>query len=176
MSNFIGVLIGALLPAFIILYVFFTGLKLIIRIARFLNASPSNPSESKPFLGRKYSEQMPRELTEGKLFLSESDIATTLPRPIHGRVDQVYEYKGALVPVDTKVRQSDRIYPSDVAQLSVYKVILENGLKHRVLPYGYIRLIHYGVHGRSVRYKKVKLFSEHRIVSLWECYKTHSMS
>ncbi|ETS31972.1 hypothetical protein PTE_01728 [Photorhabdus khanii NC19] len=37
------------------------------------------------------SENMPPELRSATLFLSEQDVSTTLPVPMHGRVDQVYQ-------------------------------------------------------------------------------------
>lgn len=51
------------------------------------------------------SENMPYELRSATLFLSEQDISTTQPVPMHGRVDQVYQTKnGVLIPLDTKLR------------------------------------------------------------------------
>lgn len=45
------------------------------------------------------SENMPPELRSATLFLSEQDVSTTLPVPMHGRVDQVYQTKrGILIP------------------------------------------------------------------------------
>lgn len=61
------------------------------------------------------SENMPYELRSATLFLSEQDISTTQPVPMHGRVDQVYKAKnGVLIPLDTKLRQVNHIYESDI--------------------------------------------------------------
>lgn len=43
------------------------------------------------------SENMPYELRSATLFLSEQDVSTTLPVPMHGRVDQVYQTKGGVL-------------------------------------------------------------------------------
>lgn len=76
------------------------------------------------------SENMPYELRSATLFLSEQDISTTQPVPMHGRVDQVYKAKnGVLIPLDTKLRQVNHIYESDIIQLSVYRVILSHKYK-----------------------------------------------
>lgn len=80
---------------------------------------------------------------------------------MHGRVDQVYQTKnGVLIPLDTKLRQVNHIYESDIIQLSVYRVILSHKYKAPVAKYGYVRTVVETADGDRVRYIKTNLLSE----------------
>lgn len=119
------------------------------------------------------SENMPYELRSATLFLSEQDISTTQPVPMHGRVDQVYQTKnGVLIPLDTKLRQVNHIYESDIIQLSVYRVILSHKYKAPVAKYGYVRTVVETADGDRVRYIKTNLLSEKEVVKLWHRYQS----
>ncbi|WP_407229578.1 hypothetical protein [Escherichia coli] len=119
------------------------------------------------------SENMPYELRSATLFLSEQDISTTQPVPMHGRVDQVYKAKnGVLIPLDTKLRQVNHIYESDIIQLSVYRVILSHKYKAPVAKYGYVRTVVETADGDRVRYIKTNLLSEKEVVKLWHRYQS----
>ncbi|EPS8934101.1 hypothetical protein ACVJEA_002742 [Vibrio cholerae] len=119
------------------------------------------------------SENMPYELRSATLFLSEQDISTTQPVPMHGRVDQVYQTKnGVLIPLDTKLRQVNHIYESDIIQLSVYRVILSHKYKAPVAKYGYVRTVVETADGDRVRYIKTSLLSEKEVVKLWHRYQS----
>ncbi|HGN8816189.1 hypothetical protein [Salmonella enterica] len=116
---------------------------------------------------------MPYELRSATLFLSEQDISTTQPVPMHGRVDQVYQTKnGVLIPLDTKLRQVNHIYESDIIQLSVYRVILSHKYKAPVAKYGYVRTVVETADGDRVRYIKTNLLSEKEVVKLWHRYQS----
>ena len=171
MSEVIGTVIGILMPLALLCLVFISGVRAVIKIVKKIcEVGENGTTQTKQALSYACKEDMPNELAQGTLYISESDISTGSPRPMHGRVDQVYDYRGTLIPVDTKVRQRNTVYPSDVAQLSIYKVILENSLNRTVSRYGFIRLVCYRYGGRSVIYKKVKLFPESKIIALWEYY------
>lgn len=119
-----------------------------------------------------WREVLPEPLIGAQVVLSESDIATVLPVPMHGRVDQVFYAKGWLVPVDTKTRKVPRVYMKDVIQLSVYAFILARisaqvfGRPVPVASTGYVRC----VNGREVTYLPVKLLPSSQIVTLWNRY------
>lgn len=52
--------------------------------------------------------------------LNETNIHTSKPVALHGRVDQVFQLKNGIhLVIDTKVRERIKVYPSDVVQLSV---------------------------------------------------------
>lgn len=117
-------------------------------------------------------ENLPAPLIGAQLVLSESDVETTIPVPMHGRVDQVFFAGGWLVPVDTKTRKSTRVYTKDIIQLSVYAFILARTsavLFGRPIPVsstGYLRL----VNGKAVQYVPVRLLNSAQVIALWNRY------
>jgi hypothetical protein len=119
-----------------------------------------------------WKENLPDQLIGAQVVLSESDVATTLPVPMHGRVDQVFFANGWLVPVDTKTRKVARVFLKDVIQLSVYAFILariSTQLFGRAVPVsstGYVRF----VSGRNVQYVAVRLLNSSQIIGLWNRY------
>lgn len=118
-------------------------------------------------------ENMPRELRGATLFLNEQDISTTEPVAMHGRVDQVFKTrKAVLVPVDTKTRSSTCIFKSDIIQLSVYRVLLERkyGSQYKVSKKGYVRVVIESGDEECVRYMPVELMPERKVVGLWHRY------
>jgi len=93
--------------------------------------------------------------------------------PMHGRVDQVYQTKGGvLIPLDTKLRQANHIFESDIIQLSVYRVILSHKYKAPVAKYGYVRTVVETADGDRVRYIKTNLLSEREVIKLWHRYQS----
>ena len=117
-------------------------------------------------------ENLPYELIDAKLFMSEEPVATENPVPLHGKVDQVFELiDGSLLVTDTKSRARHTVYKSDVIQLSVYRTILSNKTNRRVNSYGYVRTVVTSGGEESVRYNKVDLHTDQEIVELWERYK-----
>lgn len=109
----------------------------------------------------------PSILDGAKCVLNEQNISTEQPVPLHGRVDQVFELSdGRWLPLDTKVRDRIAVYPSDIVQLSVYSIILKYQ-GHRVCPFGLLR---FPVAGKDAIYLPVKLFSEEKIVKLYQRY------
>ncbi len=119
-----------------------------------------------------WREALPPALQGARLVLSESELSTEVPVPIHGRGDQVYLANGWLVPVDTKRRSKAVVYRKDIIQLSAYGFILARasgrlfGQTYPVASHGFIRL----VVGRQVSYVPVKLLSSTQVISLWNRY------
>lgn len=100
--------------------------------------------------------------------LNEQDIKTLLPVPLHGRPDQVFKLKdGRLLVFDTKRRDIQRVYYSDVVQLSVYASILKNN-GWQVCEFGVIRI----PASPSDRYLTVRLLPDSKIVSLYMRYQS----
>jgi hypothetical protein len=119
-------------------------------------------------------ENMPRKLRGASLFMNESDISTCTPMALHGRVDQVFKTKSnVLIPVDTKTRDSVRVYKSDIIQLSVYQLILKKiyGTKFKISNEGYIRIVVEEGKKEIISYIPVKLISEKKIQNLYHRYK-----
>ncbi|WP_448205374.1 hypothetical protein [Azospirillum sp. sgz302134] len=114
-------------------------------------------------------ERMPAELRTAQLLLSEEPLRALAPIPLAGQPDQVYvTADGCLVPVETKTRRRAIVYDRDVAQMSVYGVLLEHAKDERLEPYeaaryGYLRL----VLPERVQYVKVPLASEEAVAKMW---------
>lgn len=115
-------------------------------------------------------ENMPADLVGGKLLLSEAEICTALPVPVHGRVDQVYvDIGGGLVAVDSKRRGQARVETADIVQLSAYGFILRHGadfsaFRGQVRPYGYLRVERPGY---LVDYLKVRLMTDDAVIAVY---------
>lgn len=116
-------------------------------------------------------ENMPTELRRAALYLCEEDISTRTPVALHGRPDQVYRTAdNTLVLLDTKARKAHRVFPSDIIQLSVYRVILAHSQPLAVAPHGYIRTVVQTTQGEEVRYHKTMLLSTREIIALHRQY------
>lgn len=115
-------------------------------------------------------EGMPLELRNSTLFLNEAEISTREPVPLHGRTDQVFlTDKGKLVPVDTKTRDRFQVYESDIIQLSVYAVILCRRYTgtYQVSRTGYVRVVVLKSGRELVRYLRVTLLPERKVVAMY---------
>lgn len=119
-----------------------------------------------------WREALPPALQGARLVLSESDLSTDVPVPIHGRGDQVFLANGWLVPVDTKRRSKAVVYLKDVIQLSAYAFVLARASKalfgqaYPVSSQGFIRV----VVGRKPKYIPVNLLSSTQVIALWNRY------
>lgn len=118
-------------------------------------------------------ERLPPDLATGQLVLNEETIDCDGPAPLRGIVDQVYSCPlscgETLVPVDTKIRWSDKTNSYDVTQLSIYRYILVHGQRFagtgKVVAYwGYIRAVN---EDGQPTYKQVTLLPDSHIESLY---------
>ena len=115
-------------------------------------------------------ENMPEILRTAKLVASERFYRCEKPVALSGRPDQVYRLSnGTLVVVDTKRRQRSQVYDADVAQLSIYRVLLSAQKAFQRQPfaeYGYVRL----VTPEGVQYQRVDLWDTAQVVDLHRRY------
>ncbi len=115
-------------------------------------------------------EGMPEELRTARLVASERYYRCQKPVALSGTPDQVYHLpEGALVVVDTKRRPRAQVYDADIAQLSIYRVLLAAQKAFRGQPlaaYGYVRL----VTPEGVVYRRVELWDTARVVALHRRY------
>lgn len=118
---------------------------------------------------------LPPELKAGRLIMVEQEIYVEQPYKISARLDQVYEitYNGKtyLVPADFKTRATNRVYDTDVAEVSLQAWMLRNcagSKKHHVAPFGYI-LIHNTTDKRMYP-KKFTLLSDQECENMIERY------
>ena len=99
-------------------------------------------------------------LYKAKLVGREKSILCLGPIPLRGRPDEIYQARTSeLVVVDYKNREQDRVFQSDITQLSTYATILRNSdffNTKKVHPYGFVIL-------PSEKKIKVKLLNDNQI-------------
>ncbi len=97
---------------------------------------------------------LPKELLNATLIREEMPLKAFMwGRTIIGRLDELYQLPdGDCVILDTKVRERNQIYRSDIAEISLYRILLlENDF--RMKPYGYIRIVNSQGEEYYVRHK-----------------------
>ena len=84
-----------------------------------------------------------------------------------GRIDEAFELPdGDLVLSDTKSRAAQRVYKSDILQVSAYKVVIEASTKKRVRDHGYIRLLT----PQGNEYRRIDLLSANEVAAAYQLH------
>lgn len=109
--------------------------------------------------------RLPQELRSACLVHAERLFRSAGPVPISARVDRVYRNAaGALVLVELKTRESNRVYPSDVIELSAQRVALMAHTGDVVADYGYV--VTELPDGRQMGCHRVRLMPNGDVVAL----------
>lgn len=115
-------------------------------------------------------EHMPDVLKTATLVASERLFRCKHPVALSGTPDQVYRLQnGSLVIVDTKRRRRATVFDADIAQVSLYRVLLQNQSRFRqqsFAEYGYLRL----VTSAGVHYEQIPLWTPEQVVQLHRRY------
>lgn len=115
------------------------------------------------FLWPRKRSQLPTELGDARLVMNESPISIKHPIALHGTVDQVVELPDrSLVVIDSKTRRQQRVFSSDIAQVSLYAFMLRQ-LGHRVNGQGMIRVVTPG----KVQFHPVSLLDDNACLGLY---------
>ncbi len=81
----------------------------------------------------------PQELRDAKVVYAERAFRTSRPASIIAKLDRGYRYRNGLITlVELKTRRVDRVYLSDVIELSAQRVALQGQTKEPVAPHGYV--------------------------------------
>lgn len=108
---------------------------------------------------------VPPELKSACLVYAERLFKSAGPVSISARVDRVYRNAaGALVLVELKTRESNRVYPSDVIELSAQRVALMAHTGDVVADYGYV--VTELPDGRQMGCHRVRLMPNGDVVAL----------
>lgn len=100
----------------------------------------------------------PAELHDARLVYSERLFRTEGAVPISARVDRVYRLRsGQLVLLELKTRSSDRVYLSDVIELSAQRVALHGQTGEPVAEHAWV-VVQRGAAGLE-SFRRVKLMS-----------------
>ena len=107
----------------------------------------------------------PEELRYASLAYAEQTFTLDSPIKLIARVDRVYRYKGRLTLMEYKIRRVERVFMSDVIELSVQKMILELANGAKVNCYGFVVVERPDIPGR--RAMKVFLLNHKQITALY---------
>lgn len=118
--------------------------------------------------------RMPSELATATLVVSEKNLgATVAGSRIAVRPDQVYRtLEGRVVTVETKTRARVTTYKSDIIEMSLQALAMEDLYPGQVAPYGYVRVIIRRQGGGTAppMYVRVNLMSRDKIEALYWRY------
>lgn len=106
---------------------------------------------------------MPEGLGEARLAYVERTFRSKGPRPVVARVDRAYRSpRGLITLVELKTRAEDRVYASDVIEISAQRLALSSETGERVVPFAFVV-----VESDSGRIsKRVKLMSTDQVRKL----------
>lgn len=107
----------------------------------------------------------PEELRYASLAYAEQTFTLDAPIKLIARVDRAYRYKGKLTLMEYKIRRVERVFMSDVIELSVQKMILELVSGTKVNNYGFVVVEHPDIAGR--RAMKVFLLNHKQIIAFY---------
>ncbi len=107
---------------------------------------------------------IPSELAASNLVFAEKSFSITHPIQLMTRVDRVYDDGSALALLELKTRRSNRIFESDIIELSAQRLALRYNTGQQVHEYGYVVLLNAESRRQSVH--KVALYSEKRLIEI----------
>jgi CRISPR-associated exonuclease Cas4 len=106
---------------------------------------------------------MPEGLGEASLAYVERTFRSEGPRPVVARVDRAYRSpRGLITLVELKTRAEDRVYASDVIEISAQRLALSSETGEVVVPFGFV--VVESNSGRTS--KQVKLMSTDQVRKL----------
>ncbi len=110
----------------------------------------------------------PRELANAELVYMEKLFHIREPIRLVAKVDRVYRLpRGSLVLVELKTRSSDRVYPSDIIQLSAQRLAIEIQAGAVVEPYAFVSILGSG-RTRRFRSQRVSLLDADTLRRLYQ--------
>lgn len=113
---------------------------------------------------RKEGAIRPLELIDADLIYSERRFEIDAPVSLVARLDRAYLLRSGLVALmELKTRRSNRVFPSDVVQLSAQALVLERATGHVVARQAYV--VAQTLEGRRESHR-VQLLSEEAVVGL----------
>lgn len=98
------------------------------------------------------------------LLFAEKTFSIDEPIKLTVRVDRAYRDGSALTLMELKTRNGERVYPSDVIELSAQRLAVEHSTGERVHDFGYIVLQHPVTRRRSTH--MVSLLSQDDVIGI----------
>lgn len=139
-------------PAALVLF----GLVLAVWLARLCMQRPASSENA----------SRPRDLGNAELVYMEEEFRIGEPIRLVAKVDRVYRRpNGLLVLVELKTRSRDRVYASDVIQLSAQKLAIERQTGDTVEPVAFVTVLQ-SAPRRRWKSHRVRLLDEGQVIAL----------
>lgn len=107
----------------------------------------------------------PQELQDTEVVYAERVFRASRPVSIIAKLDRGYRYRNGLITlVELKTRRADRVYLSDVIELSAQRVALQAQTREPVAPHGYVLVQQ--AQRRQKKAHRVQLLTHAQIVEL----------
>ncbi|RZI42170.1 hypothetical protein EGT07_13170 [Herbaspirillum sp. HC18] len=107
----------------------------------------------------------PQELRDAEIAYAEKMFRSNGPVSVVAKVDRAYRHRNGLITlVELKTRQVDRIYLSDIIELSAQRFALEVQMREAVAPHGYV-LVQQEGHGKKKSHR-VRLMTHAEVITL----------
>lgn len=116
------------------------------------------------FIGMRNARHVPPELAGSKIVYAEKSFSITRPIHLVARIDRVYNDGHAFALLELKTRQNNRVYESDIIELSAQRLAVQYGTGLRIHDQGYVELLNPESRRRTIH--KVALHPEHRITEI----------
>ena len=111
------------------------------------------------------SDWMPHELRASRLVYAEQLFRSEGPASVSARVDRAYrDQAGVVTLVELKTRKADRVYLSDVIELSAQRYALQSQTRERVSEHGYVVVQQVGARSRKAH--RVQLLADEGLTSV----------
>ena len=111
------------------------------------------------------SDWMPHELRASRLAYAEQLFRSAGPVSVSAKVDRAYRNQAGVVTlVELKTRKADRVYLSDVIELSAQRYALQSQTGERVSEHGYV--VVQQVSSRRRKVHRVQLLADERLASM----------
>lgn len=107
---------------------------------------------------------LPAELRKAELKFAEQTFRIRWPISLTARADRGYVVDGKIRLAEFKTRASDRVYASDVIELSAQRMAIEVGTGDKVSKTGYVFIQDLSGKKRSVQ--RVQLMGKHELMAV----------
>lgn len=108
---------------------------------------------------------LPRELINANIIYAEQVFHANRPVSIIAKLDRAYRHRNGLITlVELKTRRADRVYFSDVIELSAQRVALQAQTKEPVAPHAYVLVQQVGCRQKTPH--RVELLTHAKLMAL----------
>lgn len=108
---------------------------------------------------------LPRDLLNANIIYAEQVFHANRPVSIIAKLDRAYRHRNGLITlVELKTRRADRVYFSDVIELSAQRVALQAQTKEPVAPHAYVLVQQVGCRQKTPH--RVELLTHAEVIAL----------